>query len=148
MTLRYFVVDARGQLCKASNTDVRRLWTGKLRADALGCPNGNELRVVSVVCDADLLPKRVYLLRLPLESGQFTLVSRLTLRAFARPDCVTTRELVHHHTEGWPPDFFRQLAVALDVPLKRLGVPFGIGGPLMIAAAKRVSPREAARYLQ
>jgi hypothetical protein len=53
-----------------------------------------------------------------------------------------------HHSEGWPFDFFTQLAVALDVPRQQLDVPFGIGGPLLVAAALRVSPRVATRFLE
>src|SRR5207302_5014789 len=79
MKLRYFVVDARGQLRKASQAWVRELWEGRRRASDLGCPSGNELRLVSVVCDDALLPQRLYLLRLPLTEGKFTEESRLTL---------------------------------------------------------------------
>ena len=145
MKLRYFVVDARGQLRRASQAAVKGLWQGCRGADALGCPAGNELRLVSVVCDDDLLPEKVYLLRLPLMGGAFTLESRLTLQLFARPDCVTPGELARHHTEGWPADFFRQLAVALDVPVAGLDVPLGVGGPLFLAAALRVTPAQAVR---
>jgi hypothetical protein len=148
MRLRYFVVDARGQLQKASQASVRNLWEGKVGADALGCPAGGELRLVSVVCDDDLLPQRMYLLRLPLSGGLFTPESRLTLYAFSRPDCVTPGELKQHHTEGWPTDFFQQLAVALDVPAAGLDVPLGIGGPLFLAAALRLTPRQALRHLR
>ena len=148
MKLRYFVVDARGQLRKARHRAVKALWQGRLRADALGCPAGNELRLVSVACDDDLLPEKVYLLRLPLAEGLFTEESRLTLHLFSRPDCVSPEELARHHTGGWPGDFFRQLAVALDVPLASLDVPFGVGGPLFLAAALRVTPREAVRHLR
>src|ERR1700681_601591 len=100
MKLRYFVMDARGQLRKASQAMVKGLWQGSVRADALGCPSGNELRLVSVVCDNDLLPEKVYVLRLPLVEGTFTEESRLTLHLFSRPDCVTPAELRQHHTEG------------------------------------------------
>ena len=31
------------------------------------------------------------------------------------PERVTALEAFHHHSEGWPGDFFTQLAVALDV---------------------------------
>ena len=148
MKLRYFVVDASGQLRKAPQAGVSALWQGRSRADALGCPIGRELRLVSVVCDEHLLPKKVYVLRLPLTEGAFTPESYLTLRLFARPDCVTPAELIRHHTEGWPPDFFRQLAVVLDVPVARLNVPLGVGGPLLLAAALRVTPRWALRHLR
>lgn len=84
---------------------------------------------MSVVCDTKLLPRKIYLLRLPLGGGQFTEASYLTLLGFTRPECVTQEDLATHSTEGWPGDFFRKLAVALDVPIAALDVPFGIGGP-------------------
>jgi hypothetical protein len=56
--------------------------------------------------------------------------------------------MFQHHSDGWPRDFFTQLAIALDVPRKLLDVPFGIGGPLLVAAALRVSPRVATRFLK
>ncbi len=148
MKLHYFVVDAHGQLCRVSGAAVRGLWEGRLRASALGGPAENELRLVSVACDADLFPQKVYLLRLPLTNGLFTEESYLTLRLFTQPDCVTPGELVEHHTQGWPRDFFRQLAVALDVSVKNLDVPLGVGGPLFLAAALRVTPRQALRHLR
>jgi hypothetical protein len=148
MKIRYFTVDSQGQLQKASQMAVRELWEGNRGADELGCPAGNELRLVSVVCDDDLVPDKIYLLRLPLIDGAFTSESRLTLKMFTRPDCVTPRELTLHHTEGWPGDFFKQLAVALDVPVACLHVPLGIGGPLFLAAAFGVTLRQALRHLR
>jgi hypothetical protein len=148
MRLRYFIVDARGQLRKVSQADVEGLWEGRLQADSLGCPLAHELRLVSVVCDQHILPRKCFILRLPLTGGRFTEENYLTLRIFARPDCVTDRELFDHHTEGWPRDFFRQLAVALDVPVARLQVPLAVGGPLFLAAAMRVTPQQALRYLR
>jgi hypothetical protein len=148
MRLRYFLVDGRGQLQRVSQAAVQGLWEGRVRADALGGPPGNELRLVSVVCDERLLPTKCYVLRLPLTGGRFLEENYLTLRIFARPDCVTRRELFEHHTAGWPPNFFQQLAVALDVPVIKLGVPLAVGGPLFLAAAMRVTPREALRYLR
>jgi hypothetical protein len=146
MKLRYFVVDAAMQLRKASQASVRGLWQGRRGAEALGCPSGKELRLVSVVCGDGLLPERVYLLRVPLTGGFFTDADSLVLQALASPDCVTPAEAIRHHTGGWPPDFFRQLAVALDVPVASLDVPFGVGGPLLAAAALRVSPGQALRH--
>ena len=148
MKIRYFVIDGQGQLRKASQAAVRALWEGRLGAAALGCPAGGELRLVSVACDEGLLPRRLYLLRLPLTAGMYTSESRLTLQAFTCPECVTPSELAEHHLAGWPADFFRQLAVALDVPLAGLDVPLGVGGPLFTAAALRVSPRQALRHLR
>jgi hypothetical protein len=82
----------------------------------------------------------MYLLRVPLTEGRFTAEDRLTLLAFSTPDCVTPAEAARHHTEGWPRDLFRQLAVALDVPAAALRVPLGIGGPALVAAG-RGTPR-------
>ncbi|HJT78812.1 MAG TPA: hypothetical protein VJ739_16525 [Gemmataceae bacterium] len=148
MRLRYFVVDACGQARRVTPRAVQDLWEGRHGADALGCPTGNELRLVSVVCNGRLQPRKLYLLRLPLTDGRFTPENYLTLRIFARPDCVTPREAFEHHSEGWPGDLFVQLAVALDVPVARLHVPLAVGGPLFLAAAMQVSPRQALRYLR
>jgi hypothetical protein len=148
MKLRYFVVDEHGQLRKATQAAVRGLWDGGRGAESLGCPAANELRLVSVVCDEDLRPRSLYVLRLPLDCGRFTPESRMTLQLFSLPDCVTPEELVRHHTAGWPADFFIQLAVALDVPAGALEVPVGVGGPLFLAAALHVTPRQALRYLK
>ncbi len=148
MRLRYFVVGRAGQLRKTSPALVEDLWHGRVQAEALGCPTPNELRLVSVLCDNRLLPRRVYLLRVPLTAGCFTSAGYLALRAFADPDCVTPQEAIEHHTEGWPADFVRQLAVILDVPVSHLDVPFSIGGPLLLAAALRVPPERTLRYLR
>ena len=148
MKLRYFIVDDRGQLQKAAQAAVQGLWEGRRCAAELGCRAGHELRLVSVVCDEDLLPANVYVLRLPLTDGWFTEENRLILQLLALPSCVTPGEMLQHHTEGWPADFFRQLAVALDVPLASLHVPLGVGGPLLTAAAMRVTPQQALRYLR
>jgi hypothetical protein len=147
MKLRYFVVGRKGLLHKVSQAGVQGLWEGRRGVQALGCPGAYELRLVSVVCDDDLLPSKVYVLRLPLANGQFTEESRLTLHLFAMPDCVTADEMLQHHMEGWPADLFVQLAVALDVPVADLRVPLGVGGPLFTAAAMRVTPQQALRYL-
>ena len=148
MRLRYFVVDERGQVQRVPPSAVLGLWEGVHGADVLGCPAGNELRLVSVVCTNRLQPRKLYLLRLPLTDGRFTLENYLTLRIFARPDCVTPREDFQHHSEGWPRNLFVQLAVALDVPTSRLRVPLAVGGPLFLAAAMQVTPQQALRYLR
>jgi hypothetical protein len=148
MKLRYFIVDHCHQLRKTTQSAILGLWEGRRKADALGVPVGNELRLVSVLCDEKLIPEKVYLLRLPLTQGRFTQEDYLTLQVFTRRDCVTAREVIQHHTDGWPPDFYKQLAVLLDVPLAHLNVPLGVGGPLFMAAAMRVTPTQAIRYLR
>lgn len=148
MKLRYFVVAGQGQLVQVRRSSIEALWRGWIGGADLGGEESNELRLVSVLCNNRLVPKKTYLLRLPLCEGKFTQESYLTLRIFSRRDCVTPQEVVRHHTEGWPSNIFSQLAVALDVPRSHLEVPLGIGGPLMLAAAMRVSPRQAIKYLR
>jgi hypothetical protein len=148
MKLRYFIVAGDGELRRVCRHQVEALWCGLVDAPTLGSEARNELRLVSVLCDNRLVPKKIYLLRVPLTAGYFTRESYLTLRIFTMPSCVTPREMVQHHTDGWPRNAFTQLAVALDVPRSHLDVPLGIGGPLLLAAAMRVSPRKAIRYLK
>src|SRR5947209_11693630 len=115
MKVRYFIVDARQQLRKASQAAVQGLWEGLHGADVLGSPARQELRLNSVVCDDDLVPKKVFFLRLPLTEGRFREENYVTLQLFARPDCVTPHEVAQYHTDGWPKNFFHQLAVVLDI---------------------------------
>ncbi len=148
MKLRYFVVAGQGQLQQVRRSQVEALWRGWTSGPQLGGQACNELRLVSVLCDDHLLPQKIYVLRVPLSDGNFTRESYYTLRIFSRPDCVTPQEVIQHHTDGWPRDFFRQLAVALDVPQAQLNVPLGVGGPLLLAAAMHVSPRKAIKFLR
>jgi hypothetical protein len=148
MKLRYLIVDRQGRLVLAQRALVEALWEGVVPAPMLGSDDANELRLVSVLCDKKLLPRKIYLLRVPLTNGEFRKENYLTLRIFSRPDCVTPNEVVRHHTDGWPHDFFQQLGVALDVTRRDLEVPLGIGGPLLTAAALSVTPKQALRYLR
>ncbi len=146
-TLRYFALSPQSRLVRVTQSSLDALWQGRLRANALGCSAGRELRLISVECEG-LRPTRAYLLRLPLTCGRFTVEDHLTLRLFTMPDCVTERENVRHHGRGWPDDLLSQLAVALDVPVADLPSPLRIGGPLFVAASTGATPREALRLLR
>lgn len=148
MKLRYFVLDGAGQLRKAPQKALAGLWDGRVRAMELGSASRTELRLVSVLCDNDLQPQTIYLLRVPLTDGQFSHECYLTLQIFTMRDCVTPREVVQHHGAGWPADLLRQLAVVLDVPLAQLQVPVRVGGPLLVAAAMGVDPRQTVQFLR
>ena len=50
----------------------------------------------------------------------FTSRNYRTLRSFTMPSQVTAREVFRHHSDGWPRDFFTQLAVVLDVFSRRV----------------------------
>ena len=148
MKMRYLLVDGYNQLKLVHREHVEAIWRGRLHVSDFGCTDWTELRLASVMCNARLIPERIFLLRMALTDGYFTRRNYRALRSFTMPSRVTAREMFQHHSEGWPSDFFTQLAVALDVPRSMLDVPFGIGGPLMVAAALRVSPRIATRYLK
>ena len=148
MKIRYLVIDAEGRLTLTPKSSIEALWQGRIHAKQLGADSSNEIRLISVLCNDRIVPQKIFLLRLPLSQGHFTKDNYLTLRIFTMPDCVTPREVIEHHTDGWPRDFYTQLAVALDVPRSMLSVPLGVGGPLMMAAALKVTPREAMKYLQ
>jgi hypothetical protein len=147
MKLRYFIADPSGQIQRASQPAMEGLWEGRISGTKVG-GGKSELRLVSVLCDDQLQPNTVYLLRVPLTNGMFTPESQLTLQIFTMRDCVTEREMLDHHGGGWPRDLMRQLAVALDVPLARLNVPVRVGGPLFVAAAMGVRPHQTLQYLQ
>jgi hypothetical protein len=148
MRMQYLLVDGNNQLRLIHREHVEAIWRGRVSVHEFGCTDPTELRLISVLCNKRLLPQRIFLLRMALTSGYFTRRNYKTLRSFAMPSRVTAREMFLHHSEGWPCDFFTQLAVALDVPRHQLDVPFGIGGPLLVAAALRVSPRVATRFLE
>jgi len=148
MKMRYLLVDGDDQLKLVHREHVEAIWRGRLHVANFGCTDWTELRLVSVLCNDELLPQRIFLLRVALTDGYFTRDNYRALRSFAMPSRVTAREMFQHHSEGWPSDFFTQLAIALDVPRAHLDVPFGIGGPLLVAAALRVPPRIATRFLK
>jgi hypothetical protein len=148
MTLRYLIADTQGRLLLVRRSWVEALWRGRRCVRRHDGSYATELRLISVLSDHRLLPQKIYLLRLSLTGGRFLRENRRALRSFSMPTRVTAREVFQHHSEGWPHDFFKQLAVALDVPRAFLDVPLGIGGPLLMAAALRVPPRQAARYLR
>ena len=147
MKTRYLFIDENEQLLLVPRRKIEAIWHGEISAAEIGCADGTELRLVSAICDSRLLPRQIYLMRLPLTDGYFTRQNHRALRSFLMRNRVTANEMFAHHSDGWPCDFFPQLAVALDVPCNMLDVPFGIGGPLMLAAALSISPRRAARLL-
>jgi hypothetical protein len=148
MKTRFLIIDGDNQLRLIRRKQVEAIWRGRASVSEYGWTDLTELRLITVMLDKNLVPQRIYLLRMALTDGRFTRRNYRTLRSFAMPSRVTAREMFQHHSEGWPTDFFTQLAVALDVPRDLLEVPFGIGGPLLVAAALRVSPRVATRFLR
>ena len=134
MQLSYFIVDAHHQLQRVPRQTVESLWQSACTVDEFGFAVGDELRLVSVLCDENLLPAVCYFVRLGLQDGRITNDSRIeayeamTARHRRRYDHPAARR----QFVGWPADWQRQLAVALDVPARQL-TRLGLGGPLLMS---------------
>ena len=135
MLLNYFVVDTDHQLRRVERELVEEVWCGARSTDELGHDIGDQLRVVSVLSDdADLQPQICFFVRAEVRDGSVTDQSRIdayeamTVHQKRAEDTFPDSE----QFEGWPDDWQRQLAIALDVPaiqLQRVGV----GGPLLMS---------------
>ncbi len=135
MFLRYLLVDSMGQFRLVDSSPVEDVWTGRRNSEALGHPLGDELRLVSVVCnDEDLAPLKCYFLRAKLKDGRITDESRFDAYDSMTEHSRGTYDILaeDHQLDGWPDDWHQQLAVALDVPVAELRR-IGIGGPLLMA---------------
>jgi len=135
MLLRYFVVDGSNQFRRVDRDVVEEVWNEQRLTDDLDWPIGDELRIVTVLCDEEsLAPQVSFFLRTELVGGEITEESRNeAYEAMSRHQGRRYgSRAAHHQLAGWPQDWQRQLAVALDVlpgELRRIG----IGGPLLMA---------------
>lgn len=134
MELLYFVVDRDDQLRRATREAVEGLWQGRRPARDLDCDVGADLRLITALCDEDLLPVVIYFVRLELDAGAIT--DRSKLDAY---EAMTTQKRRRYDSPaaqrqfiGWPADWPTQLAVALDVPAGELKK-IGLGGPLVMS---------------
>jgi hypothetical protein len=134
MQLRFFIVDQAGQIRKVSRDSVESLWSGQRTAAELECSVDDQLRLMSVLCDEDLLPVICYFARLQLTAGVIAEESRI--EAFEAISMQRRRRYDHplaqRQLAGWPKDWQHQLAVALDVPVAMLNK-IGVGGPLLMS---------------
>ncbi len=135
MLLSYYVVDTEHQLRRVEREVVEEVWSGDRSASALDHDVGDELRVISVLCDdAELQPQICFFVRAQVRDGAITEQSRheayeaLTVHQRRDADIYPDSE----QFEGWPNDWQRQLAVALDIPAIRLQK-VGVGGPLVMS---------------
>ena len=134
MTLRYFVVDVDGQLRRVPPEAAEAVWAGQEDAGELDVMLGSELKLVTALIDDGLDPVMTFFLRADLDRGAITEESRI-----AALEAVTAGHgrrlsdpLQRRQFEGWPDDWRRQLAVALDTPAKRF-TKLGLGGPLVLS---------------
>ncbi len=135
MKISHFMLDANGQFRTLRCQQVREILAGCRTPNVIGY----ELQLATAVCNEDLTPHGIYLLRLPLTDGVFTADDRFVLQAFSRPDCVTAAEVALHHLSGWPRDLMSQLAVALDVSVAQVEQTLEVCGPVFLAAVKGIS---------
>ncbi len=133
MKRTYYVADRDDQFCRVPTEAVEALWEGREGIRVLGCDPGDTLRLISVLIDDELNPLVIFFMRLDLDNGQITPESRL--EAY---DAVTSRgpkfanPAAQKQFLGWPSDWPRQLAVALDTPLASLNR-IALGGPLLMS---------------
>ncbi|MDP6466647.1 MAG: hypothetical protein QF918_02850 [Pirellulaceae bacterium] len=135
MFLRYLLVDSMGQFRLVDSLAVEDVWTGRRDSGVLGHPIGDELRLVTVVCnDENLAPHKCFFLRAKLKDGRITDESRFDAYDSMTEQSRGTYDILaeDHQLYGWPDDWYQQLAVALDVPVVELRK-VGIGGPLLMA---------------
>lgn len=149
MLIRYFVADQSNTLWRVPAEDVERLWRGESTIRELKLTIGSELRIVTVLCDDRLLPRICFFARLELEDGAIDYQSRVDVyeavgnRYARRYDHPAAKR----QFAGWPSDWQRQLAVALDIPAKQLQR-IGVGGPLVMADLWGISMDKVLEYFE
>lgn len=142
----YFVADSDDQFRRVTNDAVESLWDGQEDIRVLGCDPGDSLRLISVLIDDDLNPLVIFFMRLDVDCGEITPESRL--EAY---DAVTTRgskftnPAAQKQFLGWPSDWPRQLAIALDTPLANLNR-IALGGPLLMSDLWGVTVDKVVEY--
>ena len=149
MNLRYFVVDVEGQLRRVPGAAAEAVWAGEADAGDLDVILGSELKLVTALIDENLDPVMIFFLRVDLDRGTITEESRL-----AALEAITAghgRRLSDYRQrrqfEGWPDDWRRQLAVALDTPAAALHK-LGLGGPLVLSDLWGVSLDTVMAYFE
>ena len=118
----------------AKRKTLEGIWHGDCSTDELKLHVTDELRVVTIVCDANLQPRICYFLRLDLEDGQVTDEARLRVYTAVEE---SNRGNLEHSTVSyqlgrWPRDWRTQVAIAMDVPFACVNN-IGIGGLLPLA---------------
>jgi hypothetical protein len=124
-----------GQFRFVDSLAIEDVWAGRRDVHALGHPIGDELRLVTVLCDDDdLTPRKCFFLRTKVEDGRITDTSRFDAYDSMTEHSRGTYDILaeDHQLDGWPDNWHQQLAVALDVPVAKLRR-VGIGGPLLMA---------------
>ncbi len=149
MQLTYFVVDTDHTIYRVDRELVEGLWDGHRTSDEFACSLGHDLRLITVLLDEDLLPVLCFFIRVELKDGVIT--NRSRIEAFEAMSNRVKRRYDNPEAQrqfrGWPNDWQRQLAVALDVPAAEL-TKIGLGGPLLMADLWGISLEKVIEYFE
>ena len=149
MDISYFIVDSDTSLQRTASEVVEGLWKKQVRTDELDYDVSDDFRLISVLCDENLLPIICYFARLTIHDGIITDNSKI--EAFeAMSDRKKNRNdspAAHWQLAGWPRNWQHQLAVALDVPANQL-TKIGLGGPLLMSELWGVPLETVIRYFE
>ena len=148
MQRRYFVADQNDQLVRVETEAVEALWEGRGSVEMLGCEPGEVLRLISAIIDEDLNPVLIFFIRVDLDGGEITPESRLeAYEAVTARGPKYTTPAAQKQFVGWPVDWPRQMAVALDVPVQQLNR-IALGGPLLMSDLWGVPVEKVVEYFE
>jgi len=159
MKVRYFHLDENDCLQKVAQRHLEAVWFDERPWD--DSASAKPLRLISFLCDDDFRPLRGFVMRVQIREGRLTDDSRHDAIAavqsampplpsiFGPVQSSNELPLIDKQLEGWPEpnDLFRQLAVALDVPIEQVP-PLRFGGPLLTATLLRVTVKQALTYYE
>ena len=139
LRLNYFVCDAADRIWRIPAKSFERIWldsasVADLNSDGSPVKVDSQLRVLTVLSDANWKPQITFLLRATLRDGRLLVAERYQLyrTLTGRDGGEVEAALVRRQLSGWPHDWQSQLAVAMDVPAREFAK-VSIGGPLVMA---------------
>lgn len=140
MQVRYFVVDDTGVIRKAPQSRIEGVWADRRPASDLGRWVDRDLRIITVVCNDHLEPVWVYFVRVAIHNNRITPASRLIAHQAVTggAEDKQLQKIMAFQATGWPIDWQRQLAVAMDAPRRQLDR-IDLGGPLPMSDLLGVS---------
>jgi len=157
MLVRYFAIDGSDQLQTVGQARMEQAWSRKCPWD--DSHGQRPLGIITILFDNDLLPRKVFHLRVMIAKGWITAASILAaqyawiemtplprIEETPSPQDIGPRS-VAFQVGGWPYDLYQQLAVIADVAVDQLPG-LELGGPLLMARQLRVPVREAMVYFE
>jgi hypothetical protein len=154
MKLRFFFIESN-TVQRAAQSRVLAAWERRKPWDQ--STGTQDLKLITAVCDDNLHPVHVYLLKLSLEDGWISEQSRQNSVKLIiaqerwgggnkKQRAAWIAEL-RQHVQDMPPDWGNQLAAALDVPVYELvNANHTVGGPLPVSLQMDISVQELLLY--